>query len=281
MEKTCLKCGHLQQLAEGEPSAACPQRGAIYAKVEQRLALGANPQPAEPPRAPDNVLLLVALGGNLLLLMAVVTLAMLYVDARNLNRVLLQQQPGTPSQTQATPWPPGRTSNVPTYRAPDRAMSEEALQAEPREPDSPLSSSSEWAVHLPSSGAESMTSNLGKHVRSPEDGRLYRIVSHDFKVLDLKNHTETTLTLPPGFPELSWPTAVAYDSRRHLVSLASLGGEGFLYRYDARAHRWLDYRSLDNLDIAALTYDERSDRYRAQTTQGSLVYLDGDGIPLP
>ncbi|MGA6104076.1 hypothetical protein ABS648_08825 [Pseudomonas solani] len=272
MEKTCLKCGHLQQLTEGEPSAACPQCGAIYSKVEQRQARDATARQPAPPRAPDNILLLVALGGNLLLLMAVVTLGMLYVDARNLNQALLQR-PNTPPQAQAVPLPPRRTSTAPP---PSQALSDEVSQT----PEWVITGASEWSAWVPNDSGDT-TSQQGKSIRSPEDGRLYRIVSHDFKVLDLKNHTENTLALPPGFPELSWPTAVAYDSRRHLVSLASLGGEGFLYRYDARAHRWLDYRSLDNLDIATLTYDERSDRYRAQTTQGSLVYLDGDGIPLP
>jgi len=38
MEKTCLKCGLVNEEAAGAPAEACPKCGAIYAKVEQASA---------------------------------------------------------------------------------------------------------------------------------------------------------------------------------------------------------------------------------------------------
>ncbi|WP_374539625.1 hypothetical protein [Chitinimonas taiwanensis] len=83
--------------------------------------------------------------------------------------------------------------------------------------------------------------------------------------------------LPATFPRLSWPTALAYDTRRHIVTLSSLGGEGFLYRFNARSGKWLDYRSLDNLDLNALSYDAKADRYMGWSSEGSLVFLSHAG----
>ena len=38
MERTCLKCGHVNASANGSDLEACPKCGAIYAKVEQAIA---------------------------------------------------------------------------------------------------------------------------------------------------------------------------------------------------------------------------------------------------
>jgi hypothetical protein len=73
---------------------------------------------------------------------------------------------------------------------------------------------------------------------------------------------------------------LAYDSKRGIVSVVTLGGEGFMYRFDATRLRWIDYRSLDNVDIFSLAYDHKMDRYVAWTDQGNLQFISGDGIPL-
>jgi hypothetical protein len=45
--------------------------------------------------------------------------------------------------------------------------------------------------------------------------------------------------------------------------------------------KWLDFRSLNNVDISSLAYyDELADRYVAWTTEGSLLFVAGDGTPL-
>lgn len=44
MNKTCLKCGHANPSASGDPLEACPSCGAIYSRVE--AAWAATPRPA-------------------------------------------------------------------------------------------------------------------------------------------------------------------------------------------------------------------------------------------
>lgn len=50
MNKTCLKCGHANPSASGDPLEACPKCGAIYSRVE--AAWAATPRPAAERTAP-------------------------------------------------------------------------------------------------------------------------------------------------------------------------------------------------------------------------------------
>ncbi|RZL92348.1 MAG: hypothetical protein EOP76_11775 [Variovorax sp.] len=83
--------------------------------------------------------------------------------------------------------------------------------------------------------------------------------------------------MPPSFPPVSWPTDLAYDPIKGVVALTTLGGEGFLYRYDLRADRWIDYRSLSDMDITALAFDPVTRGYAAWTTNGELLLISAQG----
>ena len=129
---------------------------------------------------------------------------------------------------------------------------------------------------LPSTGSQIgiATSTYGKKV--------YQLTDNGIKIINRKTGRQKHYNLPRRFPELSWGTDIAYDSKRDLVSLVSLGGEGYLYRFDARKRRWLDMRSLDNIDIKSLTYDRNSDRYVAWAEDfgsvgGNLLFISGNG----
>lgn len=137
-----------------------------------------------------------------------------------------------------------------------------------------------WSLQGPADVQSSPILADERMVKAERDGRIYQVVSHDFQVTDPASGVRTKLGMPDNFPSLSWPMDVAYDSKRHYVTLASLGGEGFLYRFDVNAGGWLDFRSLDNVDINSLTYDPQADRYVAWTSDGDLFFLDGDGTPL-
>jgi hypothetical protein len=57
MQKTCIKCGHVNQNASGADTDACPACGAIYAKAQRTLARPApaaaiEPQSSLPIRTP-------------------------------------------------------------------------------------------------------------------------------------------------------------------------------------------------------------------------------------
>ena len=53
MDKTCLACGHLNPAANGASDSACPQCGAIYAKLEARDRRFAAPGQSDSQSAPS------------------------------------------------------------------------------------------------------------------------------------------------------------------------------------------------------------------------------------
>ena len=117
---------------------------------------------------------------------------------------------------------------------------------------------------------------------SPDSRELYRLVDNGIQIANRETREQQYFELPPEFPELSWGTDLAYDTKRDLVSLVSFGGEGYFYRFDVKQRRWLDARSLNNLDLDRLTYDAESDRYVARTksfgqAEANLLLFSGNG----
>ena len=117
---------------------------------------------------------------------------------------------------------------------------------------------------------------------SPDGTEIYRLTDNGIKVTNQDTGEQRYYELPRTFPQLSWGTDIAYDSRRDIVSLVSLGGEGYFYRFDVQQRHWLDARSLDNIDLQSLTYDPTSDRYVAWAddygwNRGSLLFISGTG----
>lgn len=131
----------------------------------------------------------------------------------------------------------------------------------------------------------SLTGPLDKAARNyPSDGKLavarsvqqqFRLVRNRLETSALSGESVTAVaSLPPNFPELSWPMDIAYDTRRDIVAVVSLGGEGFLYRFDVKNRNWVDFRSMRDIDVVALSYDHERDRYVGWTSDGSLVFID-------
>ena len=111
---------------------------------------------------------------------------------------------------------------------------------------------------------------------SAKNNKVYELVSNGIKVRNKLTGKQNSFELPIDFPRLSWGTDIAYDSKRDIVSIVSLGGEGFLYRFDAKKHRWLDVRSLNQIDIDSFTYDEVADRYLAWA-RGNILFISSSG----
>ena len=87
----------------------------------------------------------------------------------------------------------------------------------------------QWTLEGPANTiAASAELNFSKSIKATQEQRIYQIVGHDFKVTDPATGAQQDLDFPDTFPSLSWPMGVAYDSKRHYVSLFSLGGEGFI-----------------------------------------------------
>lgn len=115
------------------------------------------------------------------------------------------------------------------------------------------------------------------HMAHAPDGTLYTLDKNILAVRRPDAGQPGSFALPATFPRISWPEGVAYDSKRDLVSVVTLGGKGYLYRFDAKAGKWLDYRSLDNVDIHAICYDPMTDRYVAWTSNARLLFISGEG----
>ncbi|NSL53488.1 hypothetical protein HJ583_000470 [Uliginosibacterium sp. IMCC34675] len=137
-----------------------------------------------------------------------------------------------------------------------------------------------WTVSGPLNGGKDTYVSEGKIAVSESGDRAFRLRGDQLESVDIPTGQATSIALPPDFPRFSWAMDLAYDSKRNVVSIVTLGGEGFLYRFDARNREWLDYRSVNNVDIFSLSYDAKADRYVAWTDQGSLLFISGTGDAL-
>jgi hypothetical protein len=116
---------------------------------------------------------------------------------------------------------------------------------------------------------------------SPTGSKIYSIETNGSPGLLISNRqgeVASLATLPAGFPELSWAMGIAYDSKRNLIVVSSLGGEGFVYRFDISQNKWLDYTSLEGIDLTFLSYNAESDSLVGwQIPAGGLCFLSPDG----
>lgn len=164
------------------------------------------------------------------------------------------------------------TVNGPLPRAPGTDFAFDLLTTEFRK--------ARWTLAGPVGKEERAYLGDGKVALSESGKTLYRLTRDQLEVVDLATGQATVAALPGNFPRFSWAMDIAYDTRRKIVSVVSLGGEGFLYRFDTGQRRWLDFRSLNNIDILSLAYDQKTDRYVAWTDQGSLVFISGEGAAM-
>jgi DNA-binding beta-propeller fold protein YncE len=117
----------------------------------------------------------------------------------------------------------------------------------------------------------------GRVAISPSGTTVYKMESDTFVVIDKKTGVKTAPPLPPDFPKFSWPMDVVYDTKRNYVSIVSLGGDGYFYRFDAAKNAWLDVKSVNNIDFCAMAYDAASDIYVAWSTDNKLYELSANG----
>lgn len=131
-----------------------------------------------------------------------------------------------------------------------------------------------------------LTGSAGEHLRyaasgrvavSADEKRVWRLMGDGVEEIDAQTGTLRKLELPPDFPSFSWAMDLAHDPGRNVLTIVTLGGEGFLYRYDTAAERWLDVRSLKDVDIASLAFDPVAHRYAAWTTDGALLLISREG----
>lgn len=117
----------------------------------------------------------------------------------------------------------------------------------------------------------------GRVAVSADGARVWRLMGDGVEAIDAKTGILRKLVLPPDFPSFSWAMDLAHDPVLNVLTVVTLGGEGFLYRYDTAGERWLDVRSLKDIDIASLAFDPVASRYAAWTTAGALLLISRHG----
>ena len=63
--------------------------------------------------------------------------------------------------------------------------------------------------------------------------------------------------LPLEAPEVSWPMGAAHDPAGQQIWGVTLGGEGYLYKYDIAKNQW-SARSMNNVDAGGLIFDPKT-----------------------
>lgn len=82
------------------------------------------------------------------------------------------------------------------------------------------------------------------------------------------------VALPGHLPRLSWGSGMAWNTRKEVLAIVSLGGEGYFYRYDTRKHQWLGARSLLGRDLRGLAVNAATGGYLAISDQAELVVFN-------
>lgn len=114
-------------------------------------------------------------------------------------------------------------------------------------------------------------------ILSPREDVRYTIKDDKLEIFHKSEGKREALALPSDFPEMSCPSGIAYDTQRDIIAIVSYGGEGFFYRFDAKKKYWIDFRSLKDIDMFSLAYDQTFDRYVAWTSSGELLFMDNNG----
>ncbi len=91
------------------------------------------------------------------------------------------------------------------------------------------------------------------------------------------DRTSASVELPASYPEISWGSGIAFDTKRKIVTIVSYGGEGYLYRFDTTKQQWIDFKSMKNIDIQEIVYDPIKDQYVGWTVFGDLVQISNQG----
>ncbi|MGE4552894.1 MAG: hypothetical protein AB7D57_07260 [Desulfovibrionaceae bacterium] len=95
----------------------------------------------------------------------------------------------------------------------------------------------------------------------------------------MENGTTKWYPLPPNFPKFSWAKGMAVDTDDDILCIVSFGGEGFFYRFDLKGRKWLDAKSMNNVDVDQLVYDRWGKVFYGSEmmSQNSILVMDKTG----
>ncbi len=96
-------------------------------------------------------------------------------------------------------------------------------------------------------------------VRDEERGEVY-LLRHGVLIrYALPSGPPEVLRVPDTLPQVREPCALAVDTRRHRLLLATRHDHGYLYAMDLKSREWSLVNDLDDVDAAGMAYDEQRD----------------------
>jgi hypothetical protein len=99
--------------------------------------------------------------------------------------------------------------------------------------------------------------NVSRLTFDPVNKKYYGISGHDVVEVDLVRHSVAKMDPGLDVPRISWPSDVAFDTRRGRLLLVTFGGGGYLYIYDVASKAWSV--PAEKLGVAALAYHPKHD----------------------
>ena len=87
-------------------------------------------------------------------------------------------------------------------------------------------------------------------VQDPETKKHYGITNHEIYEVDLDKRTSARIDPGLGVPRLSWPRAMAFDSKRGTLILCAR----MMYEYTPKTGAWVALAEMRGTNIAALAY---------------------------
>lgn len=100
--------------------------------------------------------------------------------------------------------------------------------------------------------------NVEQFVVDPRGPHYYGRRGGDISRIDWTTGTLTKIPFGAELPRLSWPSAIAFDTKRQRLLLTSFGGGGYLYAYYVDGEHWSVLRK-PGLSASALVYAESED----------------------
>lgn len=119
-------------------------------------------------------------------------------------------------------------------------------------------------------GSTHLTDSTGRYSFTKGDDALI--------ITDIKRNINTPYKIPRTFPSFSWAEGMAYSPKTNMVYISSFGGEGYLYKFDVTKKQWVNYTSMNNVDVGYMIYDKYDDAFIASSEfDGNICELTLNG----
>jgi len=92
-----------------------------------------------------------------------------------------------------------------------------------------------------------------------ERGHVYLLCRGSLQRFTLPSWTPEVLHVPDTLPEVRERCALAVDTRRNRLLLATKHDHGYLYAMDLKSREWSVLSDMDDVDAAGMAYDEQRD----------------------